>query len=69
MQVSPQLPLFLYDTARLALYRTTYQPTDGGKRIRRMTFAAPDAEHAASVAEDWELRGDRLLNVKPISRE
>jgi hypothetical protein len=49
------------------LYRAIYQPTDGGKRIRGMTFAAPDAEHAARIVEDWELRGDRLLTVKPLS--
>ncbi len=65
--MSPQLVLFPYATARaMNLYRAIYQPTDGGKRTRGMTFAAPDAEHAARVAEDWELRGDRLLTVKPL---
>jgi len=52
------------EKAAMSLYRAIYQPTDGGKRIRAMTFAAPDAEHAVRIAEDWELRADRLLTVK-----
>jgi hypothetical protein len=55
------------ETAAMNLYRAIYQPTDGGTRIRGMTFAAPDAERAARIADDWELRGDRLLTVKPQS--
>ena len=56
------------EKAAMNLYRAIYQPTDGGKRIRGMTFAAPDAEHAARMAEDWELRDDRLLTVKRAER-
>jgi hypothetical protein len=55
------------EKAAMNLYRAIYQPTDDGRRIRGMTFAAPDAEHAARIAKDWELRGDRLLTVKPLS--
>jgi len=56
------------EKAAMSLYRAIYQPTDGGKRIRGMTFTAPDAEHAARIAEDWELRDDRLLTVKRAER-
>lgn len=48
------------------LYRAVYQQTNGSPRPRGMSFAAPDAQEAARIAEDWELPGDRLLTVKPL---
>lgn len=50
----------------MTLYRAIYQPTDCGKRLRGMTFAAADAHTAARIAADWELPGDVLLTVKAL---
>lgn len=52
----------------MTLYRAVYQAGNGSPRPRGMTFAAPDAQHAAHVAEDWQLPGDTLLTVKPLRK-
>jgi hypothetical protein len=52
----------------MTLYRAVYAPTDGTPRPRGMTFAAPDAQKAAEIAEDWQLPGDVLLTVKPLRK-
>lgn len=48
----------------MSLYRALYQTTAG--RLRRMTFAAPDAEQAHRIAKDWQLTDDRLLTVQAL---
>lgn len=52
----------------MTLYRAVYAQTNGSPRPRGMTFAAPDAQKAAEIAEDWQLPGDVLLTVKPLRR-
>lgn len=52
----------------MTLYRAVYQQTNGSPRPRGMTFAAPDAQMAGEIAEDWQLPGDRLLVVKPLRK-
>lgn len=52
----------------MTLYRAVYQQTNGSPRPRGMTFAAPDAQAAAIVAEDWQLPGDVLLTVKALRK-
>lgn len=52
----------------MTLYRAVYQQSNGSPRPRGMTFAAPDAEQAAGIAEDWQLPGDTLLVVKPLRK-
>jgi hypothetical protein len=52
----------------LTLYRAVYQPTNGSPRPRGLTFAAPDAEQAARIAEDWQLPGDVLLTVRALRK-
>lgn len=52
----------------MTLYRAVYAPTDGRPRVRGMTFAAPDAQHAAQIAEDWQLPDDVLMVVKPLRK-
>jgi len=53
----------------MTLYRALYQRRPGSaKPLRGMTFAAPDAQQAAKIAEDWQLPDDELLTVKPLRR-
>ncbi len=48
----------------LTLYRAFYLSKQG--KPRGMTFAAPSAEQAAKVAENWQLPQDTLLTVKAV---
>ena len=45
------------------LYRAFYLSRSG--KPRGMTFAAPSAEQAAKVAEDWQVN-DTLLTVRAV---
>ena len=47
----------------MILYRAFYLSRQGDRR--GMTFAAPSAELAAKVAEDWQVN-DTLLTVRPV---
>lgn len=51
----------------MPLYRALYQSEHNPNHIRGMTFAAPDAYSATQTAEDWTLRGEILLTVKPVA--
>ena len=48
----------------MTMYRAFYLSRQG--KPRGMTFAAPTAEQAAKVAEDWQLPHDTLLTVRPV---
>ena len=47
----------------MTLYRAIYLSRQG--KPRGMTFAAPSAEQAAKVAEDWQVN-DTLLTVRAV---